>query len=918
LLDTANDFRGVVTLTTTGQAQLYDSNSLTLTGSVGSLAAGAGSSLVSMVSSTGDSRLTAGGDITHDGASVAGRLTTETAQRTNLSGHFGALDVAQSGELVFGSTMVDGVTTVNAGGPVSQTGTSVLDFADITRLAASAITLTNTGNDFHKQLTVMSTGLTELYDTNSLSVTGSVGSLAAMAGTTLFSSVATTAGDSHLKAGAAITHDTGQVAGVLLTDTAGATTLSGQFGALHVKASGELVLGAVTVDGTSTVDGTRSVMINASGPVTFGPTSIGGNADIRSAGSVSQTGAFKVTGTTTLEAGGNVVTLGDDGNDFSGLVTVTAGPVSLHDGNDLSVALTGGVSALKAGSTLTASGTAASLEAIAGTTLDSGVETIGKLRLEAGAGLVNHGKVGGDAELVSAGSITHAADVAGLLNTRAPGKTTLSGHFGALDVGSGALEFGATAVVGKALVNAAGSITQSGPLTVEGVSEINAVFDATGQAIVLDNPGNYFASGLSARLDLGPAAAPSIITSARALALGTLNITGNGTLELASLANMDPVAVPKVVVPIPYSISVQNATGGAQPLSIYEASIYQQNGTLISTGSDVTLKLNAAGSGSIDLTAGAQANGVAGLTGLITTFAKAGDTPRTLTRDGSNLTNRIDGRIAAFTKPDDAQASPVKTVVAIASDSITIDGSTPVAIDADTVMLIARAVNGGGGTIQTHVAATSMSDGRNITTGPTPSENKDYSILPSIFVVTETGVPASGTASAYRFGSGDKPIAVSFGAVDSPLNNSRLQTIAVDPFKKDGSSGSVPVFLATQGLGVNPVGPIRRFLVFPINTSLSAIRAVVVDGVQIMDSSAYDSVQSNVAEVLNQVRKEQLESGFSNENVSAQLRKGVITETRVGQAAVNRFQGVAAVAGCVGTVVGEMLVCAPGAGPGLP
>jgi hypothetical protein len=246
------------------------------------------------------------------------------------------------------------------------------------------------------------------------------------------------------------------------------------------------------------------------------------------------------------------------------------------------------------------------------------------------------------------------------------------------------------------------------------------------------------------------------------------------------------------------------------------------------------------------------------------------------------------------------------------------DGSTPVAINADTVMLIARAVNGGGGTIQTHVAATSMSDGRNITTGPTPSENKDYSILPSIFVVTETGVPESGTPSAYRFGSGDKPIAVSFGAVPGPVNNSRLQTIAVDPYKKDGGSGSVPVFLATQGLGVNPAGPIRRFLVFPIDTSLSAIRAVVVDGVQIMDSSAYDSVQSNVAEVLNQVRKEQLESGFSNENVSAQLRKGVITETRVGQAAVDRFQGVTPVAGCVGTVVGDMLVCAPAAGPGRP
>ena len=89
---------------------------------------------------------------------------------------------------------------------------------------------------------------------------------------------------------------------------------------------------------------------------------------------------------------------------------------------------------------------------------------------------------------------------------------------------------------------------------------------------------------------------------------------------------------------------------------------------------------------------------------------------------------------------------------------------------------------------------------------------------------------------------------------------------------------------------------------------------MVVNGFRIEDSSAYDAVQSNVAEILNQVRREQLESGFSNENVAAQLRKGVITETRVGQAAVNRFQGVAPVEHCAGTAVGEMVVCSPGAG----
>ena len=116
----------------------------------------------------------------------------------------------------------------------------------------------------------------------------------------------------------------------------------------------------------------------------------------------------------------------------------------------------------------------------------------------------------------------------------------------------------------------------------------------------------------------------------------------------------------------------------------------------------------------------------------------------------------------------------------------------------------------------------------------------------------------------------------------------------------------------------NPHSDAAKRLVFPAGTPTGSIRMVVVDGVEILDSSAFASVQSAVAELLNQVRKEQLESGFSNENVAAQLRKGVITETRVGPAAVDRFQGVAPAGGCVGTMIGEMLVCAPAAGPQQP
>jgi hypothetical protein len=259
-------------------------------------------------------------------------------------------------------------------------------------------------------------------------------------------------------------------------------------------------------------------------------------------------------------------------------------------------------------------------------------------------------------------------------------------------------------------------------------------------------------------------------------------------------------------------------------------------------------------------------------------------------------------------------------VVAIASDSINVANNPAIypAINADTVMLIARTVSGNGGKIQTYVAATARSDGRNIATDPAGGASKDYSILPSIFVIAETRpVPGSDLVSPYRFGSLGDPISISFGKVDPYADNSLLQTIAVEPFRREGDSGVVPIYLSTTlQPGVDPTGPVRRYLVYPTGTPKDAIRAVVVNGVRIDDSSAYDAVQSSVAEILNQVRKEQLESGFSNENVAAQLRKGVITETRVGQAAINRFQGVSPVGQCVGMLVGDMVVCVTSAGPG--
>ena len=607
---------------------------------------------------------------------------------------------------------------------------------------------------------------------------------------------------------------------------------------------------------------------------------LGSDKSVVSSGAQTYGGVVTGTRTTLRSTGGASIIANNPSNDFVGLLSVTGGATTLRDANDLTVALTTGATTLTTGGSLNVSGSAASLDATTGGALvfgAGGTAIAGNASLDAGGPVSQSGAldVGGDATLSAGSQPVTLADstnrVGGLFKLTTTGNASIAGHFGDT-------------------ILTANSIDISG--------DIKLTTDI------------------------------SKITSASAIALGNLNITGNGSIAIESQADMTGVVLPGIYVP---NVAVQTAVGVPEKLQIYHASISQKPGTLIATDPGVTLNLNASGKGSIDLTAGATATSTvagstttsSGLDGLIAEYARVGDEVRTLGHPG-NLTNRIQGKLSAITQADGVQRPDTpKTVVAIASDTINVANnstttSTVPAINADTVMLIARTVTGNGGKIQTYVAATARSDGRNITTDPAGGASKDYSILPSFFVISETGrVSGSDSVSPYSFGSLGEPISISFGKVDPYVDNSLLQTIAVDPFRKEGDSGVVPIYLSTTlQPGVDPTGPIRRYLVYPTGTPKNAIRAVVVNGVRIDDSSAYDAVQSSVAEILNQVRKEQLESGFSNENVAAQLRKGVITETRVGQAAVNRFQGVAAARPCVGMVVGDMVVCVPSAGPG--
>jgi hypothetical protein len=647
--------------------------------------------------------------------------------------------------------------------------------------------------------------------------------------------------------------------GGLVTVKAGQTDLSASDN-LNV-ALDQIGATTLTAGQALTLAGSAASLVTDSAALTFGVTRVTGDGSFTARGAVSQLAgqALQVGGATTFDAGSQTLTLTEASNTFGGLVTVKAGDTALRSRDSLNVALSTGATTLIAGQALTLGGTAASL-------------------------------------------VTDSA----------------------------ALTFGTTRVVGDGSFTARGPVSQlaNGTLVVDGRTQLDITLRSVTNSIVLANRGNVFGGVLAGEIDLGPGAADSSIRSEQAITLGALDVRGKGVLEIESHADMAKILVPDVATVLASSngkpcdtsqscVSVQLNEGTPQRLSVYEASISQLAGTRISTGSDATLSLRASGKGSIDLSAealvevtpaGGVESSVTGPAGLLSVYSRAGSEQRVLTHAGGT-TNTIQGPLAAVTQANTSQDSPDKTVVVVASDTIRVAAKD--GIDGDTVMLMAREIAGGRQDPDPcgrhrHEGWPQYQDrGRS-----NPDQN--YSILPSIFVIADA---PGDTSATYSFGSLGNPISMSFGYVGTPVANSLLQTIAVEPYRRGDPAGAVPVYLDTRvQVGVDPKGPIRRFLVFPAGTPTGSIRMVVVDGVEILDSSAFASVQSAVAELLNQVRKEQLESGFSNENVAAQLRKGVITETRVGPAAVDRFQGVAPAGGCVGTMIGEMLVCAPAAG----
>ncbi len=351
----------------------------------------------------------------------------------------GALRASGAG-VSFGTTNVGGTLGVNATGAVGQTGGLVVAGATTIAAGANSVTLNDPllGNALAGGVTVTG-GALDIEQGGALAVhLGGVGSavLKSAAGVSVDGQ---STGDLSLTAGGAVTQAADLSVGGNTTLAAGANdiTLSrggNAFGGNVAVKGGHVTLvagGALTVTGSSAAD-----MALTGSSVNFGDagTTVGGSLSVGTgvplavaqsagakplaavAGGIAQSGALRVGGTSTLDAGGGDIALTNAGNTLTGEVTAIGHNVAITTNGALNATVTG-----SGDSTLTATGGDLVVGgAIAGgLTATGGSVTVGEAGPMTFAGAVNATSTTGD--------ITFGAVQANGVNATAAGTVFLDG-----------------------------------------------------------------------------------------------------------------------------------------------------------------------------------------------------------------------------------------------------------------------------------------------------------------------------------------------------------------------------------------------------------------------------------------------------------------------------------------------------------
>ncbi|MFC4729827.1 beta strand repeat-containing protein, partial [Coralloluteibacterium thermophilus] len=263
-------------------------------------------------------------------------------------------------------------------------------------------------------------------------------------------------------------------------DFGGPVSLTG--GAVTIHNANALTLGTLDVTALDAASG---------GALGLGQGDIAGNLTANAGGAVSQSGALAVGGTTTIDARGNSIDLGDAGNAFGGMVSLSGGGAAIASAGRLQFGTlaVGGLTATSNGELILGRGIVSgtlSATSNGGRVAQSGaLNVVGPAHIDAGSGAIelsNAGNIFSGAVSLTGGAATIQGASMLTLGTLALSGDLVANSQGTLNLGEGR--------IGGALVagSAGGAIGQaSGGLTVAG----SATIDAGAGNITLD-AGNDF------------------------------------------------------------------------------------------------------------------------------------------------------------------------------------------------------------------------------------------------------------------------------------------------------------------------------------------------------------------------------------------------------------------------------------------
>ncbi len=515
---------------------------------------------------TGNITMTADADATGTGSISSGTgvmnsglLTVSAAQGIVLNTNVTALNltnttggnitvVESDGVDLSGVSQSVGDFSLTANGAVTDSGTiTVSGTSTLAAGAADDITLNTAANDFGT-VSILSGNNVTLVDANALVLGAS-----------------TVSGNYNVTAGSHLTESGVQT--VTGTSTFTVTSANSDIlldtqandfgGTITVTDNGNVRdLAVRNVNATAAVPSLPSALRNLTlvfdnAAITLPAVTLTGDLTVTAGGDITDSGAFVVSGSTTLTAGANNIVLNSAANDFSIVSIISGNNVTLMDANaiDLGASTVSGTLSVNTSGAITDSGNllvtgAATFTAGAGNdiTLNSAGNDFSTVSINSGnnvtlvdANAIDLGTstVSGSLSVTSSGAITDsgALSVTGTANfTAGPANDiTLNdagNDFSTVLVTSGnnvifvdqnSINFGLSAVSGTLSVTSNGTITDSGDISVTGAATFSA---GAANDITLNSAGNDFSTVLADGNHV-------TLVDANALVLGFSNVAGN-------------------------------------------------------------------------------------------------------------------------------------------------------------------------------------------------------------------------------------------------------------------------------------------------------------------------------------------------------------------------------------------------------